>query len=353
MKANLMGLYAEEIAALIQAQGLESYRAKQIAEWIYRGNASDFAAMTNLSKSQRELLNEHYYIGQLTEQDRQESQDGRTSKYLLAMEDGQAIETVWMRQPYGNSVCVSTQAGCAMGCQFCASTIGGLVRNLTAGEILSQVLFVNRLAKEDDGNVNTIVIMGSGEPLANYEEVLRFIKLCHANYSLNLSYRSITLSTSGVVPGIERLDEEKIPINLSISLHAPNNAVRSAIMPVNRRYPIESVLEAAGQYARTTGRRVTYEYTLIKDVNDQIEHARELAGRIKGQLANVNLIPVNPVPERGLLRPRPETIEKFAGELKRQRINVTVRREMGTDIQAACGQLRNKSIAGQNRAGES
>jgi 23S rRNA (adenine2503-C2)-methyltransferase len=268
-------------------------------------------------------------------------------KFLLALKDEAAIETVLMRQPYGNSVCVSTQVGCNMGCLFCASNLQGMIRNLTAGEILSEVLFINNYLKEDGGKVNTIVIMGSGEPLANYDNVLKFIRLCHEDYSLGLSYRNITLSTCGLVPGIERLVQEKIPINLSISLHAPNDEIRSQIMPVNRTFSVSKVMAAGNLYAKETGRRVTYEYTLIKGINDSTENALELASNLAGQLASVNLIPVNPVPERQLLRPDITAILNFEQVLKRRSINVTVRREMGADIQAACGQLRNKNLLEQ------
>ncbi|MCX7781622.1 MAG: 23S rRNA (adenine(2503)-C(2))-methyltransferase RlmN [Negativicutes bacterium] len=349
MTSDIFGLFAPEIGEAIRPFGLESYRGKQIAEWMYRRGVRDFAAMTSLSKGQREILASHFRIGTLKAETEQHSADKKTSKFLLRLADGNAIETVLMRQPYGNSVCVSTQVGCAMGCRFCASTLHGVIRNLSAGEILGQVLYIDRLLKPSEG-VSTIVIMGSGEPLANYEQVLRFIRLCHEGYCLNLSYRSITLSTAGVVPGIDRLAAEVIPINLSISLHASNNEVRSQLMPLNDIFPIEEVLAAAGRYAKATGRRVTYEYTLIKGINDRPQHARELAGKLKGQLANVNLIPVNPVAEKGFERPDTVEIIRFAEQLRRFKVNVTVRREMGADIQAACGQLRRKVIETRKNA---
>jgi 23S rRNA (adenine2503-C2)-methyltransferase len=343
MKQNLFGLFLDEISNEIYKYGLETYRAKQIAEWIYKRNVFDFSAMSNLSKKHRSVLSEHFYIGTLSVKAEQHSTDAKTSKFLLRLKDGNAIETVLMRQPYGNSVCVSTQVGCAMGCSFCASTLSGMIRNLSADEILNQVFYINRLL-QGTGGVNTIVIMGSGEPLLNYEQVLRFIRLCHEEYIFHLSYRNITLSTSGIVPGVDRLSEEGLPLNLSISLHAPNNEIRNRLMPVNHKYPIEEVLAAADRYARKTGRRVTYEYTLIKDINDQPKHADELAALVRGQLASINLIPVNPVSERGMLRPGHDTIMRFENILQTKRIQVTVRREMGSDIQAACGQLRNKAL---------
>ncbi|MCE5286648.1 MAG: 23S rRNA (adenine(2503)-C(2))-methyltransferase RlmN [Pelosinus sp.] len=346
MKKDMCGMFLPEITAAILPVGLEKYRARQIAEWLYQRGASEFSEMTNLAKKQREILAEHFLINSVRVLDRQHSQDTKTSKFLLELEDKHTIETVLMRQPYGNSVCVSTQVGCGMGCLFCASNLHGLMRNLTAGEILSEILFINNYLKNQEEKVNTIVIMGSGEPLANYEHVIKFIKLCHEEYSLNLSYRNITLSTCGLVPGIERLIQEKMPINLSISLHAPNNEIRSRLMPVNRTFAMEKVLAAGDYYGRETGRRVTYEYTLIKGINDSRENALELARKVAGQLASVNLIPVNPVPERGLMRPDLAVINNFEQILKSKHINVTVRREMGTDIQAACGQLRNKNLPG-------
>lgn len=343
-KTDLFGLFVPEIAESIKPLGFASYRAKQIAEWLYKHDVSQFSAMTNLSKDQRDKLADNFTITRLTQKAVQHSGDGRTSKFLLAFADDMAVETVLMRQPYGNSICISTQVGCAMGCAFCASTLGGLARNLTGGEILAQVLYINKLLKLKEQKVDSIVIMGSGEPLANYDNVLRFIRLIHEPYCLNLSYRSITLSTSGIVPAIDKLAQEALPLTLSISLHAPTNELRTRLMPINKRYPLEQVLAAGNRYAAVTGRRVTYEYTLIAGINDQPAQAAELAALLKGRLANVNLIPINPVPERGLLRPSASDVARFEQLLKAQHINVTVRREMGTDIDAACGQLRHKII---------
>lgn len=344
MKIDIFGMFADEIAAAIQPYGLPKYSAMQIAKWMYQHGVCDFENMTNLSKRHRVLLADHFVINTLTTQAVQESSDGKTSKYLVSFHDGMAVETVLMRQSYGNSVCVSTQVGCAMGCVFCASTIAGVTRDLTGGEILAQVLYINKLLQQEQAAVNTIVIMGSGEPLANYGNVLNFIKLCHEEYSIHLSYRSITLSTSGLVPEIDKLAAEGIPVTLSVSLHASNNELRSELMPINKRYPLADVIAAGDRYAQQTGRRVTYEYVLIADVNDKIEHAKQLAMLMRGRLANVNLIPVNPVIERGLLRPDNKTVQQFEQILLEKRINVTVRREMGVDIRAACGQLRHKVL---------
>ncbi|HWR40495.1 MAG TPA: 23S rRNA (adenine(2503)-C(2))-methyltransferase RlmN [Patescibacteria group bacterium] len=345
MKKELFGLFSHEIAAAVAELGIEKYRGKQIAQWLYQRQTFDFQQMTDLSLKQRQLLEQHFTAYQVNAAARQHSADGCTSKYLLELSDGLSVETVLMRQPYGASVCVSTQVGCGMGCIFCASNLHGMTRNLTGGEILSQVLFVagELAAAEPEGKgIHSIVIMGSGEPLANYEQVLRFIRLLHEPYCLNLSYRSITLSTSGLEPAMQRLAGEGLPITLSISLHAPNNEIRSRLMPINNTYPLETVLQAGDAYAAATGRRVTYEYTLIAGINDQPEHARELARLLKKRLANVNLIPVNPVPERGLFRPEPTRVKSFGQILEAGGINATIRREMGADIDAACGQLRKR-----------
>lgn len=344
MQANIFGLFVEEIAAVIAPFGAPRYRALQIAKWMYQRNVYDFGAMTDLPVGLRATLTDNLVIDSVTVTAQQHAQNGKTSKFLLALADGLAVETVLMRQPYGNSVCVSTQVGCGMGCAFCASTLAGVTRNLAGGEILAQVGYINQLLAAAEQHVNSIVIMGAGEPMANYESVLRFIRLCHAEYVFNLSYRNITLSTSGIVPGIDRLVQEGLPVTLAISLHAPNNQIRSRLMPVNDKYPIETVIAAGDRYAAATGRRVTYEYILIAGINDQPDHARQLASLLKGRLANVNLIPVNPVPERGLMRPRAGEINAFEAALSAKNINVTVRREMGTDIQAACGQLRHKVL---------
>ncbi len=341
---NIFGLTTDELVAELKPWKIPAYRARQIAEWMYQRGADSFSCMTNLSLVLREQLADALLIQRASLVDRWDSKDGNTTKFLLAFADGVAVETVLMRQPYGHSICVSTQAGCAMGCAFCASTVHGVVRSLTAGEILAQTIFINDFLKQEGKRVDTIVLMGSGEPLMNYENVLRFIRLIHEPYCLNLGYRNITLSTSGIVPKIYELAEENLPITLSISLHAPNDEIRSSLMPVNRKYPIAEVTAAGKAYANKTKRRVTYEYILIDGVNDSEEAARELSHLLHGQLASVNLIPINPVVERHLRRPSPERIERFSAMLERCHITATVRHEMGTDIQAACGQLRNQHL---------
>jgi len=342
---NIFGLTLAELQDVLAPFKVQKFRAKQIAEWLYQRGATDFSAMTNLSKALREQLAENFIIGRPKIKARLDSQDEKTTKFLLEFADGIAIETVLMRQPYGNSICVSTQAGCNMGCAFCASTLHGMARNLTCGEILSQAVVINDMLREESGSkVDTMVIMGSGEPLMNYDEVVKFLRLIHEPYTLGLGYRNITLSTSGIVPGMYQLAEEGLPISLSVSLHAPNQELRSEIMPINRKYPLKDVVAAAKNYADKTKRRVTYEYILIDQLNDGEQQAKELTALMHGQLASVNLIPINPVVERSLLRPSKARIDWFEGYLASHHVNVTVRREMGTDIQAACGQLRNKHL---------
>ncbi|SHK82705.1 23S rRNA (adenine2503-C2)-methyltransferase [Selenomonas ruminantium] len=342
---NLFGMTLEDLQEALAPCKVPKYRAKQIAEWLYQRGAADFDAMANLPKNLRSDLAEQFTIGRPNIKARLDSQDGKTTKFLLEFADGIAIETVLMRQPYGNSICVSTQAGCNMGCAFCASTLHGMARNLTCGEILSQAVVINDMLREESGSkVDTMVIMGSGEPLMNYEEVVKFLHLVHESYTLGLGYRNITLSTSGIVPGMYSLAEEGMPISLSVSLHAPNQELRSEIMPINRKYPLKDVVAAAKNYADKTKRRVTYEYILIDQLNDGEQQAKELVSLLHGQLASVNLIPINPVVERNLLRPSKARIDWFEGYLASHHVNVTVRREMGTDIQAACGQLRNKHL---------
>ena len=345
MKKEIFGCNVEDLQTLLAPFKVPKFRARQVAEWLYQKGAHDFAAMTNLPKGLRADLDAAFSIQQPVCRDRLDSQDGHTSKFLLAFADGTAVETVLMRQPYGNSVCVSTQAGCNMGCAFCASTVHGMARDLTAGEMLAQVIYINDLLRQaGQGKVDTLVIMGSGEPLMNYAAVLDFLRLLHEPYVLSMGYRNITLSTSGIVPAMYLLADEGLPISLSVSLHAPNQELRSELMPINRKYPLAEVVAAAKKYADKTGRRVTYEYILIDQLNDGEAQARELVKLLRGQLCSVNLIPINPVRERHLLRPSRARIEWFEHYLRQHGLQVTLRREMGTDIQAACGQLRNQHL---------
>ena len=339
---NIFGWTKTELADALREEGIPRFRADQIIRWMYQRGAVSFDVMDNLPKLLRAQLAERFSIERPQVGARLTSADGATIKLLYAFADGQTAETVLMRHPYGNSVCVSTQAGCRMGCAFCASTLHGLQRNLTVGEITAQVIGMADFLRQEGTRVDTIVVMGSGEPLENYDNVIAALRLLHEAYTIGLGYRGVTLSTSGIVPGIERLAEEGIPISLSISLHAPTEELRSKIMPVNRMYPLADVLRAARMYAERTKRRITYEYILIRNLNDSVREAEQLAKLLKGQLASVNLIPINPVAERNLFRPDKAAIRRFQKTLEDRRIAVTLRREMGTDIQAACGQLRNR-----------
>ena len=339
---NIFGWTKERLAEALKEHDIPRFRADQIIRWMYQRGAASFDVMNNLAKPLRIRLAEQFSIERPKVISRLHSADGATIKLLYEFADGQTAETVLMRHPYGNSVCISTQAGCRMGCAFCASTLHGLQRNLTAGEIAAQVIGIADFLRQEGARVDTIVVMGSGEPLENYENVIAALRLLHEDYTIGLSYRGVTLSTSGIVPGIERLAEEGIPISLSISLHAPTDAMRSEIMPVNRMYPLAALLRAARLYAQQTKRRVTYEYILIRDVNDGVREAEQLAKLLRGQLASVNLIPINPVAERKLFRPDRAAIRRFQKVLEERHITATLRREMGTDIQAACGQLRNR-----------
>lgn len=341
---NIFGLNLAQLTDLLTKLNLPKFRAKQIIEWMYLKHVNSFAEMTNLPKNLREQLTEQFIIKKANSCDQLNSSDGKTTKFLLQFDDGVGVETVLMRQPYGNSICVSSQAGCNMGCTFCASTLHGMARNLTTGEILAQAMFIQELLAKTNEQINNIVIMGSGEPMLNYANVINFIRLVHEPYCLNIGYRNITVSTSGIVPGMQKLAKEDIPITLSISLHAPNDELRTALMPINKHYPLKEVVAAAINYAKQTKRRITYEYILIDKYNDNLAQAEQLCKLLKGQLANVNLIPINPVKERNFNRPSQARIKTFAKYLENHHIVATVRQEMGTDINAACGQLRNKHL---------
>ncbi len=342
--ANIFGLNVEEIKEAVAKLNIPSYRSKQIADWIYKKGKISFYEMTNLSKSLQEKLSAEFEISPPTLKQRLDSKDGDTSKFLLSFDENTAVETVLMRKNYGNSVCVSTQAGCNMGCAFCASTLLGLSRNLTASEMFGEVYFVENELRSEGSSVTNLVLMGSGEPLMNYDEVVKFLRLIHDEDIMGVGYRNITLSTSGIVPNIYRLIDENLPITLSISLHAPSDALRTKLMPINRKYPLKDVIEAGRAYGERTKRRVTYEYILIDGINDGKKEAAELSELLKGQLANVNLIPINPVKERNFFRPSKEKINAFLKYLLKANISATVRKEMGKDVNAACGQLRNRYL---------
>ena len=337
-RKNIFGLTLDELET--ELSPLPKFRAKQIAAWIYQRGVTSFEEMSDLSKNLRGELAEKFFvqIPQLVKQ--LDSSDGLTTKFLLKFSDGAAVETVLMRHDYGNSICISTQVGCAIGCKFCASTLKGLDRNLTAAEMLGEIIFIQNFLRGANQKVDTLVIMGTGEPLVNFDNVIKMLRLLHEPYTLGLSYRKVTISTCGIVPAIKRLIDEQIPVTLSISLHAPTNKLRSEIMPINSAFNLNEVLKAGEEYANSTGRRVTYEYILLGGVNDTEEHARQLAKILDGQLANVNLIPVNPVDERNFKPPTHNATQKFFHFLNTHGINVTIRKEMGADVNAACGQLR-------------
>ena len=361
---EIRSMYPDEVKEVMAALGEKPYRAAQLFSWLHEKGAQSYDEMTNLPKKLREKLEEAYPLQPLkVVQELRSAQDG-TRKYLFALGDGNVIECVSMPYEHGISVCVSSQVGCRMGCRFCASTIGGLVRSLTAGEMLGQVYAVRREIEEENkeggdfsgrvpqmkeggsssARVSHVVIMGSGEPLENYDEVVRFIRLLSMQEGAQISQRNITLSTCGLVPEIRRLAEEKLAITLAISLHAPNDGKRRRLMPVANRYSLQELIPACRDYFEKTGRRLTFEYALMEGENDSEADAAELAALIRGLHAHVNLIPVNPVKERSWKRSPMAQVAKFQKKLENYGINVTIRREMGADISGACGQLRKSYI---------
>lgn len=349
MKLSIYSMRLEDLQSWVEQQGEKPFRATQIFEWLYKKRVTSFEDMTNIPKALRERLDEHFVITTLKTLVQQTSKDG-TMKFLFELHDGYSIETVLMRHDYGNSICVTTQVGCRIGCTFCASTLGGLKRNLQAGEIVAQVVKVQKALDETNERVSSIVVMGIGEPFDNYDELIKFLKIVNHPKGLHIGARHITVSTSGIIPKIYQFADENMQINFAISLHAPNTELRSKLMPINRAYKLPELMEAVRYYIEKTGRRVTFEYGLFGGVNDQIEHAEELAELIKGLKCHVNLIPVNYVPERNYVRTPREQIFAFEKTLKKHGINVTIRREQGHDIDAACGQLRAKERKEETKA---
>ncbi|MBO4864539.1 MAG: 23S rRNA (adenine(2503)-C(2))-methyltransferase RlmN [Eubacterium sp.] len=337
MQKDITSMYMDELTEYVIEKGWPRFRAKQIFQWLHKNHVTDANGMNNIPKQMREVLKESMcHITYVTHQTSE--QDG-TSKFLLKMDDGQMIESVFMKYHHGNSICISSQAGCAMGCKFCASTIGGCIRNLTAGEMLGQIYTVMNILNEEISNV---VVMGTGEPLQNYDELIRFIKLITNEDGYNLSIRNITVSSCGIVPQIRRLADEISGITFALSLHAPTDEKRKTIMPVANMYTIEETLEATDYYFDKTGRRITIEYSMMGGINDSPEDAETLGKLLEGRGYHVNLIPVNPVDETEFIRSTREVIAEFKKILEKYRINVTIRRGMGRDIDAACGQLRRK-----------
>ena len=341
---DLRSMTPEELTAWCKNLGQPAFRGKQLFQWFSRGVTS-VDEMTDLPKSLREEVAAAGFSVPAVERKQVSKQDG-TIKYLWRLADGNCVESVLMRYHHGNSVCISSQVGCAMGCAFCASTLGGKVRDLTAGELLDQVIFTE---KDSGAPISNIVLMGIGEPLDNYENVMRFLTLVNHPAGKNIGMRHISLSTCGLVKGIDRLAEEGLQLTLSVSLHAADDETRSRLMPVNRAYPVDDLLDACRRYFQKTGRRISYEYALIDGVNDTPRHARLLADRLAGTIAHVNLIPLNHV-EESPLRPS-RRVAAFQKQLEERGITATVRRRLGSDIDASCGQLRRKAMTA-GRKGE-
>lgn len=337
---NIKDYNMEELKEELKEMGEKPFRAEQIFKWLYEEKVESFEEMTNLSLPLREKLKNNYTMCNFNILKKQESKDG-TIKYLLDVLDGNAIETVLMRYHHGNSICVSSQIGCKMGCKFCASTGINFIRNLSSGEIVEQII---RVEQDTGERISNVVFMGIGEPLDNYENVVKAIRLINHPKGLNIGARHISISTSGLVPKIYQLAEENIQCTLSISLHATNNEKRSSMMPVNQIYPIEELLQACKEYSEKTNRRISFEYALAKDNNDNIEDAKELVKRLKGMLCHVNLIPINKIENGKFTKSSMENIMKFRDYLNDHGIVATIRRELGSDIDAACGQLRRKNL---------
>ncbi len=338
---DIKSLNIEELTSELKEMGLPVFRAKQIYEWLHIKLVTSFDEMTNLSKDLRQKLQEHFWIAALSVVDSLHSASDGTIKYLFRLRDDRVIESVLMKYHHGNSVCISSQVGCRMGCKFCASTIGGKERDLTASEMLDQIYRIQALTGE---RVSNIVVMGTGEPLDNYEHLVKFLKLITEAGGLNISARNITVSTCGIPDKIRAFGDEGLQVTLALSLHAPNNEIRKTMMPVAVKYELSEVLDAFRSYYDKTGRRLTFEYSLVDGVNDEEEHAVELSKLVKGLNCHINLIPVNPIKERDYRKSENKKIQKFKNILEKNRINVTIRREMGADIDAACGQLRKSYI---------
>lgn len=346
MKTDIKALTYEQLNTVLSEMSLPKFRAKQIFQWLHKYGCNSFDDMTNISKDLRERLSESYFISSCAIEDKYVSRLDGTVKYLFRLYDGEYIESVVMKYKYGYTICVSSQVGCKMGCTFCASTLAGFKRNLTAGEIESQLHSAER---DLNIKISHIVLMGIGEPLDNFNNVVSFLRNVNDENGLNISMRNITLSTCGIVPRIYDLMDLDLQLTLTVSLHAPNDEIRCKTMPVARKYSMNQLITACKDYAEKTGRRVSFEYTLIKGVNDSEANALELAERLSGMLSHVNLIPVNDVKERGNVRGTKEDIVKFQNVLKSKEINATIRRTLGSDINASCGQLRRLKNRGDKK----
>ena len=342
-KKDIASYSFEELKMEMGTIGEKAFRAKQIYEWLHVKLADSFEEMTNLSKALREKLDAQYEIRKVEMVTRQISRLDGTNKFLFCLADGNMVESVLMKYKHGNSVCISSQVGCRMGCRFCASTLDGLERNLTPSEMLRQIYQIQKISGE---RVSNIVIMGTGEPLDNYDNFVKFIHMISDEHGLNISQRNITASTCGIVPNILRLADEGLQITLALSLHGSNQEKRRSLMPVANKYDLAEVLSACDTYFEKTGRRISYEYSLVHTVNDTPEDASELIRLLKNRNCHLNLIPVNPIKERNFEKPDKKSAENFKNKLEKNGINVTIRREMGSDIDGACGQLRRKTMQG-------
>jgi len=345
-KVDIKSLLYDELIENIENIGEKKFRGKQIYDWLHKNLVDNFDEMSNLSKDLRTKLKHQYYLTHLHVLEVQTSKIDGTQKYLFELADGNVIESVLMKYKHGNSVCISSQVGCRMGCVFCASAIGGLTRNLTTAEMLEQIYEIQKRSGERVANV---VVMGCGEPLDNYEYIVQFIKMLSDEFGLHISQRNITISTCGLVPQIRKLTAEQFQITLALSLHATNNEKRKQLMPIAYKYSLNEVLESCKYYFQKTGRRITFEYSLVDGVNDTEEDAKELVELVKNINCHVNLIPVNPIRERTFAQSQKKVIENFKNKLEKCGINVTIRREMGRDIDGACGQLRKSYIDKKER----
>ena len=343
-KTDIKSLNLAELIEFVESLGEKAFRAKQIYQWLHVKQVAEFEEMTNISKSLIEKLEQNCLLTDLKKELVQISKQDGTRKYLFRLCDGNVIESVLMKYKHGNSVCISSQVGCRMGCRFCASTLDGLVRGLTPAEMLDQIY---QIGKDIGERISNVVVMGTGEPMDNFENLLKFIELLTDENGLNISQRNVTVSTCGIVPRMRELAEKKLAITLALSLHASSQEKRKELMPVANRYEIHEVIDACRYYFEQTGRRVTFEYSLVAGVNDTKEDARALSALLHGMNCHVNLIPVNPIKERDYRQPDNGAVLDFKNKLEKNGINVTIRREMGRDIDGACGQLRKRYI-GQN-----
>ena len=340
-KKDIRSFTLPELKKEMEAIGEKSFRAKQIYEWLHVKLADSFDEMTNLSKALREKLEANYEIPSVQMLERQISKMDETNKFLFQLQDGHVVESVLMKYKHGNSVCISSQVGCRMGCKFCASTLDGLARNLRPSEMLGQIYQIQKISGE---RVSNIVVMGTGEPMDNYDNFVKFVRMLSDENGLHISQRNITVSTCGIVPNMKRLAEEKLQITLALSLHGSTQEKRKVLMPIANKYELTEVLEACDYYFEQTGRRITFEYSLVHGVNDKEEDAKELIAILKPRNCHLNLIPVNPIKERNFEKPSKKAAENFKNSLERSGINVTIRREMGSDIDGACGQLRRRYV---------